>query len=60
MIKEKMIELLVLSEIIDGLPKEGILIRKGKQYSKEKLFNRFDKLLEEFLEPYVIESDSKE
>ena len=32
----------------------------GKKYDNQKIYERFAELLEEFLEPYVIESTLKE
>lgn len=60
MIKEKMLELLILTQVIQETADEIEFVRHGKKYDKEKVYKRFDELVEEFLEPYVIESDSKE
>lgn len=61
MIKEKMLELLVLDKIIQGISDETKSIEVcGKEYDSQKLLKRTKVLLEEFLEPYVIESDSRE
>lgn len=62
MIPEKMLELLVLANTIDKfkdqMPNE-IFTFMGKNYSTFKLYIRYIKLQEEFLEPYVITSDEK-
>ena len=61
MIKEKMLELLILDKIIQGITDVNKSIEVcGKEYDTQKLLMRTKVLLEEFLEPYVIESDSKE
>lgn len=60
MIKERMIELLILLKVIQEISGGAELVRHGKKYDKEKVYKRFDELIEEFLEPYVIESGSKE
>ena len=57
MIKEKMLELLVLKMIIQ---KEDSLKLVSDEYDWEQIHERFVWLLDEFLEPYVIESNSKE
>lgn len=67
MIKERMIELLVLGFILKNLDitkydtTTGILKSDdGTNYNMDKILNRTKALIEEFLEPYVIESNSKE
>lgn len=55
-----MIELLILLKVIQEISEGAELVRHGKKYDKEKVYKRFDELIEEFLEPYVIESDLKE
>lgn len=60
MIKERMLELLVLNEILKAVTDSTKNIEVcGKEYDLCKLTNRTKILLEEFLEPYVIESDPK-
>lgn len=63
MIPEKMLELLVLSDFIkeqsERLLSDVITIDRI-DYSTDKILNRFIELNKEFLEPYVINSDSKE
>lgn len=62
MIPEKMLELLALANTIDKfkdqMPNETFSFI-GKNYSTFKLYIRYTKLQEEFLEPYVITSDEK-
>lgn len=61
MINERMLELLLLERIVQQVPSgHEILIFNGKHYDNKRINERFTKVLEEFLEPYVIESDSKE
>lgn len=60
MIKERMIELLILTQVIQETAGEIEFVRHGKKYDKEKIYKRFNELAEEFLEPYVIDSTSKE
>lgn len=63
MIKERMIELLVLLRILENLNtknKTGIIRDNETDYNFAKMVNRAEVLMKEFLEPYVIESSSKE
>lgn len=55
MINEKMLELLLLRDFI-SVPKENY---KESGLDKDKLAKRHDKLVEEFLKPYVIENAEK-
>lgn len=55
-----MIELLILTQVIQETAGEIEFVRHGKKYDKEKIYKRFNELAEEFLEPYVIDSTSKE
>lgn len=56
-----MLELLLLTKIVEQVhPESQIITFNGKQYDNKRIHERFEKVLEEFLEPYVIESDSKE
>lgn len=59
MIQERMLELLVLNLILKDISGETIEF-KGKTYNAQAIAKRTGDILEEFLEPYVIESDSKE
>ena len=54
MIKEKMLELLLLEKY------NNIITFEGKEIVKQKLWERLATLRREFLEPYVIDSTSKE
>lgn len=63
MISEKMLELLLLERLLEialSDDYEEIVNINGIDYNTEKMKKRLNDLLEEFLEPYVIESDSKE
>ena len=61
MIKEKMLELLILQQKIKQIPEIcGNIKFFDKVYDTDKMLNRLIELEKEFLEPYVIESDSKE
>lgn len=58
-----MIELLVLLRILENLNtknKIGIIRDNETDYNFAKIVNRAEVLMKEFLEPYVIESSSKE
>lgn len=62
MIKERMLELLVLINFYDQCKEDDdILIGKfnNKEYDLAKMDKRLDTLIEEFLEPYVIDSNEK-
>lgn len=61
MIPEKMLELLILG-LAEGIINEGVTtwVPKNKKYNVDRMSERMKEILEEFLEPYVIESDSKE
>lgn len=60
MISEKMLEFLMLSIIGKAINDDGTLCIEGKQYDVEKMNNRFVEIAKEFLEPYAINSNSKE
>lgn len=63
MYSDKMIELALLQQIItqeELWKKSDSYVWNGKEYSVEKLLKRFGELRSEFLEPYVIDSTSKE
>ena len=64
MIKERMLELLILSEVIPNVGNYnielGTLEYNGNQYDDTKLKQRCRSLIEEFLEPYALDSTSKE
>lgn len=59
MIQERMLELLVLDLILKDISGKTIKF-KGKTYNARAIAKRTSDILEEFLEPYVIESNSKE
>lgn len=64
MIKEKMLELLVLSEVLTDVgncnTEFSIRTYNENQYDNDKLEQRYRCLMEEFLEPYALDSTSKE
>ena len=68
MIHEKIVELNLLISIIDKIHRystlsDGTLIAQsdwGDTYNITKMQERANELLKEFLQPYVINSDSKE
>lgn len=65
MINEKMLELLVLTNIFEHsqlsiYDTDQILIYNDKRYNYNKLSYRLQELEDEFLSPYIINSDSKE
>jgi hypothetical protein len=60
MISEKMLEYLVLDKIIKKYLKAYSENYLPEIYNWNKIFDRFDQLKDEFLEPYVIDSNSKE
>lgn len=59
-----MLELLILSEVIPNVGNYNIelctLEYNGRQYDDMKLEQRYRCLIEEFLEPYALDSTSKE
>lgn len=58
-----MLELIILSIVINNLRynrQTKTVDFNGKQYDDNKIRKRWDNLIEEFLEPYVIDSTSKE
>lgn len=60
MIKERMIELLLLLRLLERNDTKSIIKFKGKLYDNEKMMERCKQLVEEFLEPYALDSTSKE
>lgn len=58
MIQERMLELLLLDLILKGVS-ENIIKFRGKTYNTQSIAKRMGDILEEFLEPYVIESNPK-
>lgn len=60
MIKERMLELLILRQIIEQIPETcGNIKFFDKVYDTDKMLDRLIELEKEFLEPYVIESGPK-
>lgn len=55
-----MLEYLVLDKIIKKYLKAYSENYLPEIYNWNKIFDRFDQLKDEFLEPYVIDSNSKE
>lgn len=60
MIQEKLTELLLLERILTQSQGSTAVKFNNKEYDMKKADERFGELLEEFLEPYVINSTSKE
>jgi hypothetical protein len=60
MISEKMLEFLVLDKIVQMYLNEDSESYLLQVYDWDKIFDRYDQLRDEFLEPYVIDSNSKE
>lgn len=56
MILEKQVELLLFARILDATEEMDFFEVNDKIYSPVAIENRVDKLLEEFLEPYVIDN----
>lgn len=59
MILERQVELLLLARILDATEKMDFFEVYDKIYSTTAVENRVKKLLEEFLEPYVIDNALK-
>lgn len=55
-----MIELLLLLRLLERNDTKSIIKFKGKLYDNEKMMERCEQLVEEFLEPYALDSTSKE
>lgn len=62
MIPETMIELHLLSTILENAPIDGKCQLKinGKSYNINAIIKRYQYLMSEFLNPYVIDTTSKE
>lgn len=64
MIIEKMLELLILSKVIPNVGnfnrELSTLEYNGNQYDDIRIRQRYRYLIEEFLEPYALDSTSKE
>ncbi len=58
MIQERMLELLLLDLILKDVSENAIKFR-GKTYNTQAIAKRIGDILEEFLEPYVIETNPK-
>lgn len=64
MILERQIELLILKQVLEAIPEseveDGILeFNNGKLVDCNKMSDRANELIEEFLEPYVIDNAPK-
>lgn len=63
MILERQIELLILSQLAEGISpaslEKGTVEVDGKLYDLEAMSNRTEELLNEFLQPYVIDNAPK-
>lgn len=63
MINEKMLELLLLADIIDTYLDNALMDTieiEGAYCDFKKILSRYRTLLREFISPYVIDNDSKE
>lgn len=60
MINERALEYLCLANIEDSICTRDRFSENGKVYSMEKVRERINEIRQEILEPYVINSDSKE
>lgn len=62
MIKERMLIFLCMCKIMEMIRYEGVtdeFVYKGKTYNGSKFKNDLYKLIDEFLEPYIIDKDLK-
>jgi hypothetical protein len=62
MINERMIELLLLSDIVNNAIQsetDEIIYFNNKPYNAFEMIKRYNELTAEFIEPYVIDSDPK-
>ncbi len=60
---ERMLELLLLEDIMDTYKcykSDGVTNVEGKNCDNSKILNRYTTLLQEFINPYVIDKNSKE
>lgn len=55
-----MIELLLLLRLIERNSNDSVVEFEGKLYDNERMKKRYKQLVEEFLEPYALDSTSKE
>lgn len=60
MINERILEYLILANIEDSICTADLFERNGKVYSMGKVRERLKEIRQEALEPYVIDSTSKE
>lgn len=60
MIPEKMLELLLLTIAGTLIEDEDAWILSDRKYDTDRMKERIKEIMEEFLEPYAIDSDSKE
>lgn len=64
MILERQVELLILNQLLEAVPetelKDGILeLDNGKLVDCNKMSDRANELIEEFIKPYVIDTAPK-
>lgn len=59
MINEKILELLLLDKILKEFNPRNTFTFAGKNHDYNMIRDRYIRLMAEFLEPYVIESDPK-
>lgn len=60
MIIERALEYLCLANIEDSICTSDKFRENGKRYSMKKVRKRMSEIRQEILEPYVLDSDSKE
>lgn len=60
MINERALEYLILADIENSICTSDLFMENGKRYSMSKVRKRMNEIRREILEPYAIDSDSKE
>lgn len=60
MIPERMLEYLILADIEDSICTKDEFTENSKKYSMEKVRKRLNEIRQEILEPYALDSTSKE
>ena len=60
MIKERILEYLILADIEDSICTMDKFTENGKIYSMEKVRERINEIRQEVLEPYALNSNLKE
>lgn len=60
MIPERILEYLILADIEDSICTKDEFTENNKKYSMEKVRKRLNEIRQEILEPYALDSTSKE